>query len=143
MGSEIWYCLSYGMSDGKTMESMDKSHKTHNVNAQDVKITYPVNELIKCLPEDKAFGCAAKKYGHTEHLEDLHCSLNPSVLPDISDHNTRSHSSTTDINQTTCNIYDLTSKSQSSCAQTDQPLHSSNHAHTYNLCLWKAVGPCE
>ena len=38
---------------------MEQIGKTHNVNIQDVKITHTGNELIKCLPDDKASGCAA------------------------------------------------------------------------------------
>ena len=48
-----------------------------------------------------------------------------------------------DIDHTTCNMSDTTTKSQSSCVGTDHQLHmfinSSNHAHSYYLFLWKAV----
>ena len=44
---------------------------------------YPVNELIKFLPEDKAFGHAAKYHAYLKYLEDLHWSLNSNALPDI------------------------------------------------------------
>ena len=39
----------------RQLELMDESGKTHKVNVQDVKITYPVDESIKCLSDDKAF----------------------------------------------------------------------------------------
>ena len=30
--------------------------KIYKVNVQDVKVIYPVEKLIKCLPDEKAFG---------------------------------------------------------------------------------------
>ena len=43
------------MSDGKTMELSDDSTKTQRVNVPEVKITYPVDEVIRCLPHEKTF----------------------------------------------------------------------------------------
>ena len=43
---------------------MDESGKVCKVNVQVVKITYLVNELKKCLPDDKSFGYAAKYNTH-------------------------------------------------------------------------------
>ena len=79
--------------------NLNESGKTHKVTVQDVRITYPVNKLIKCLPVGKAFGHAAKYHAYPECLEDLCWSLNGNILPDNQD-------------QTTCKIPDLTSKSQ-------------------------------
>ena len=45
---------------GRQLELTDESGNICKINIQDVKIKYPVNELIKCLPDDKAFGHAAK-----------------------------------------------------------------------------------
>ena len=58
---------------------MDDSGKTHMVNVQDVKIMYLVNGLIKCLPDDKAFGHEAKYHTQPPHLNDPHWSLNSKV----------------------------------------------------------------
>ena len=38
---------------GRHLELIDESQKTWKVNVQDIKITYPVDELIKCLPDEK------------------------------------------------------------------------------------------
>ena len=62
---------------------MEEGRKTHKVNVQDVKIRYPVDKLIKCLPDVKAFGNASKCHVHPKHLEDLYWSLYHNVLPDI------------------------------------------------------------
>ena len=37
------------------LELAEKCGKTQKVNFQDVKITYPIDELIKCLPNEKAY----------------------------------------------------------------------------------------
>ena len=39
---------------------MDESSKTCKIDIQDVKIKYQIDELIKCLPKDKALGHAGK-----------------------------------------------------------------------------------
>ena len=39
-------------------------------------VTYPVNELIKCLPDKKSFGCTSKYWVHPELVEDLNWSFN-------------------------------------------------------------------
>ena len=84
---------------GKTVGINGDSDKTHKANVQYVKITYPVNELTKCLPDYKAYAHSAKYCAHLKHLEDLHWSFNKNILPVISDYNTRSPSSTTDIDK--------------------------------------------
>ena len=38
---------------GTQLELMDDSDKTHKVNVQGVKILYLVDELIKCLQDEK------------------------------------------------------------------------------------------
>ena len=62
---------------------MDKIGKIHEVNVQDVKIMYLVDELMKCLPDDEALGCAGKYCAHPKSLEVLFLSLNPNVFPDF------------------------------------------------------------
>ena len=94
----------------RQLELMDKSGKTLKINVPDVKIMYPVAELIKSLPDDNAFGCAAKYNAHQKHLEDLHWSLNSNVLLDIQDHITGFPSSRTDTDQITHNMSGPTTK---------------------------------
>ena len=59
------------------------SGNTHKVNVQDVRIMYPVNKLIKCLPDDNFFGYAAKYHAHLYYIENHVLVVNPNVLPDI------------------------------------------------------------
>ena len=47
---------------GTQLELLGESGKTHKVNVQVVIIMYLVDELVKCLPDDKVFG----------HATDLH-----------------------------------------------------------------------
>ena len=61
------------MSDGKTSGINGKSQR---FNVQDVKITYPVDELMNCISDEKAFGCEAKYYACPKLMEDLQWSLN-------------------------------------------------------------------
>ena len=42
---------------------------------------YPVDEVIKGLPDDKAFGCATKYHVHSKLMDDLQWSLNLKALP--------------------------------------------------------------
>ena len=127
----------------RQLKLMDESGKTHKVNVQDIKITYPVEELIKCLPDDKTFGCAAKYHAHPKHLEDLHLSLNSNALPDIQDPNTGYPCSTTNIDQISHNMSVPATLLQGSHTGTYEQLHmpksNSNHAHTYNLYLQKTM----
>ena len=53
-------------------ELLDKSGKTQQADVQDVKIRYQVDEQMKCLLDEKAFGCTAKYHAHLKHIEDLH-----------------------------------------------------------------------
>ena len=62
---------------------MDESGKACKVNVQDVKPLYPVNELINCLPDITAFGCATKYVAHPKLMKDFHWKLNPPRLPDM------------------------------------------------------------
>ena len=59
---------------------MDESSENHNVNVQDAKISYPVDELIKYLPDDNTFGHVVR---YCTQIEDLHWSLTSNALPDI------------------------------------------------------------
>ena len=54
------YCMVQVI--GWQLELLDKSGKTLNV--QDVKILYPIDELIKCLSYKKAFRSVARYYAH-------------------------------------------------------------------------------
>ena len=38
---------------------------------------------MKCLPDEKAFGHAAKYHAHPKHQDHLYWLLNSNVLPDI------------------------------------------------------------
>ena len=62
---------------------MDESGKFCKVNVQDINVTYPVNVLIRHLPEETASGCATKYKTHPKIMEHLHWSLNLKVLPDF------------------------------------------------------------
>ena len=42
------------------LELIDKGDKTQKVNVQDMIITYPVDDLIQCLPDDKIFGICSQ-----------------------------------------------------------------------------------
>ena len=61
---------------GILLQLTDENNKSHKLHVKDVKNRYPVNGLIKYLPDGKAFGHAAKYDAHPKHLEDLHWSLN-------------------------------------------------------------------
>ena len=54
------------------LELIDESYKTQKVNVQNVKIMYQVDKLIKCLPNEKAFGNAVKYNAHQRDIEDLY-----------------------------------------------------------------------
>ena len=60
-----------------------KSGKIHKANVQDIKVTYPGGELIKCLPNETAFGCPTKYRAHLKLMENLYWSLNPKILQDL------------------------------------------------------------
>ena len=70
---------------GRKSELMDQCNKTHKANVQDVKITYPIDELITCLTDEKALWHVAKYQGHMTLTNDLHWSLNPNMLPDTTE----------------------------------------------------------
>ena len=55
------------MNDGMTL--IDGFGKTWKVNVRDVKIMFLVDELIRCLPDDKAFGLASRYHAHLKHVE--------------------------------------------------------------------------
>ena len=123
----------------------EKYGKIHEVNVQDVKVTYLVNELIKCLPDESAFEHATRYFACPKHMEDLHWSLNPKILPDLRD-------SLVGSSQTQKNKYDQTktqnlsvpdanTKQTRICVSTDTPVHAYtvhkpaiSSTHTYNLC---------
>ena len=81
MKYDVSYCVVQVV--GRQLELRDKNSQIHKVNVQAVKITYTVNELIKSLPDDKAFRGTAKYHAHPKQIEDLHWSLNSNVIPDI------------------------------------------------------------
>ena len=43
---------------------------------------HTVEEMIKYLPDDKAFGCVAKYLANLMLMEEYDWSLNPKMLPD-------------------------------------------------------------
>ena len=45
------------------------------------EVIYPVDEMLKWLPNEKAWGHVTKYCAHPKLIEDLHCSFNPNVLP--------------------------------------------------------------
>ena len=55
---------------GLQLELIDESGKIQKNNVWDVGATYQVDELIKCLPDQKAFGCATKCQVHLKITED-------------------------------------------------------------------------
>ena len=71
---------------GWQMELVDKSDKICRVNVKDLQIICLVDELIKCLPHEKAFGYASKYHTHPKLIEDLQSPLNQKTLPDAKDH---------------------------------------------------------
>ena len=129
------YCMVWVM--GRQLELIDESTKTGKVNAQDVKPTYPADELIKCLPDEKAFWSAAKYCAHPKNIEDLCWSLNPNVLPDSQDYNTGSPSLTVNNDQITHSMSDWAIKQQRSWDGSDKWSSKFkkmlNPTHTYNL----------
>ena len=73
----VVYCVVQMME--RQLKLIDEGHKSWRFDFQDVKITYLVVELIKCLPDlpnKKAFEYKTKYHAHPKHLEDLHWSLN-------------------------------------------------------------------
>ena len=52
---------------GRQLELMDEISKSHKVNVQDVKVTYPADELIKCLPHKKVLGMQQS----TVHIQNI------------------------------------------------------------------------
>ena len=54
------YDVAYCMTVERQLELMDESGKTCRANIYHVKIMYPVNDLMKCLPDNNACGCVAK-----------------------------------------------------------------------------------
>ena len=52
-----------------------ESGKNCKVNVQDVKVTYPVDGLIKYLPNEKAFGHASKYQALPKIIEGLNWPL--------------------------------------------------------------------
>ena len=95
-----------------------------------------VDELIKCLPDGKAFGCAAKYHACSKLIEGMQWLLNPNILPDMQDHQTgypgSSPSSCVNNDQITHNMSNTTAKPTNSHAGTDKsqprPRWSSNRA---------------
>ena len=44
---------------GHQLKMTGESGKIHKATVQNIKVTYPVDELLKCAPDEKAFGHAA------------------------------------------------------------------------------------
>ena len=83
------------------------------VNVQDVKIIYPIEDLLKCLPDKNSFRPLLNIL-HTQKLvEDLHWFLNPNILPNIKDHHVGSPCSTHTNDQNTYSMSKSVLKTQS------------------------------
>ena len=67
------------------MELADENGSIHKVNIEDVKITYPIDELMTCLTDEKALWHVAKYQGHMTLTNDLHWSLDPNMLLDTTE----------------------------------------------------------
>ena len=104
MESEIWCYLWCSICDGKTTGINGQEWCDFKANVKDVKIIYPVNELIKCLHDDKCSEHASKCCVHLNHLEDLFWVIIGEVLPVFQDHNVGSSRSTSDIDQIAHNM---------------------------------------
>ena len=102
-----------------------------------------MDELIKWLHDEKAFGHANKYHTHPNLLEDLYWSVNQIVLPDVKDHPVDSFYSVDPNYQTAQNASVLITKTQKPGAGTDhlQPKSKTtlNSAHVYNLHSHKSV----
>ena len=70
----------------RQLELAGESAKTQKAMDQVVIITYPVNVLVKCLSDGKAFGHVTTHHTHPELMEDLLQLLNQNILPDIQDY---------------------------------------------------------
>ena len=81
------YYLAYGVVSvmGQQLELVDKSGMICKVNVQYIKVTYPVDKLIKCLPDAKAFGQPTKYWVHLKLMEDVCWFLDLKILPDLKD----------------------------------------------------------
>ena len=77
---DVAYCVACVI--GQQLELVGKSGKIHKVNVQDGKVTNPVDELIKCLPDKKAFWHASKWHVQPKLIEHLHWLFSPKILPD-------------------------------------------------------------
>ena len=69
----VWdptYDVAYNLlcMTGHQLELMDGSGKILNVNVWGIKVTYPVDKLMKCLPDEKAVSHAALRFEHTQSL---------------------------------------------------------------------------
>ena len=66
---------------GQQLKLMIKVVRSIRLNVQDIKVTNPLDELIKCLPHETAFRSASKHMAHLKFMEDLHWYFNPKILP--------------------------------------------------------------
>ena len=85
MGSQVWCCLSCGRCDGLIAGIGTKNYMIWMVNLQDVQITIPVDDVIKCLPDAKALGCTTKYWAHPKFRENFYQSSNLKILRDLND----------------------------------------------------------
>ena len=56
---------------GRQLEFIIQNGMTQKVNVQDVKSMYFIDELIKCLTEEKALQHAARYQAHLKLMDDL------------------------------------------------------------------------
>ena len=61
---------------------MSADGKLRTANIQDIKPQYPVDEVLKHLPDSKCFGRAAKYVAHPNLLSHLGWKLKLEILPE-------------------------------------------------------------
>ena len=67
---------------GRQVELESADGKLRTANIQDIKPQYPVDEVLKHLPDSKCFGRAAKYVAHPNLLSDLGWKLKLEILPE-------------------------------------------------------------
>ena len=71
---------------GRQLELRSPDGKIRTSNIRDVKPQYPVDDILKHLPDHQAFGRQTKYVAHPNLLQDLGWDLNLEVLPKFTSH---------------------------------------------------------
>ena len=118
---------------------MEDDGKIHKLNMQDVNISYLVNELIRHLPNETAFGCTTKYQAHPKLMKALHWSLSSKVLLDIKDSivNNNGKDDQTILIQS-ISVPDTHTKHTTKYVGTDSPVH----VHNVHKPLISSVHAC-